>query len=96
MFALNEKKSDVTSSRGPKGIDGVWGWVGDRSDFDFFLHFSRKFLLSKLNSPRWDATFCGITCGAMLLPMCHKKDATQAYMSQEIDKTSSKRTKWIW
>ena len=52
---------------------------GNRSFFFFFFFFF-SFLdeihVSKQNSPRWDAAaFCGVTSGAILLPMSHKKDA---------------------
>ena len=32
-------------------------------------------LVSKQNSPRWDAAFCGINLKLFCLPMSHKKDA---------------------
>ena len=38
---------------------------GVRSGFYFLSHFSMKFLC-KQHSPRWDATFCGVTSEAML------------------------------
>ena len=33
---------------------------------DFFLLIFDEIPLSKQNSPRWDAAFCGITSGAIL------------------------------
>ena len=39
-----------------------------------FIPFSDYFSLSKQNSPRWDAAFCGDSSGAILLPMSHRKD----------------------
>ena len=39
---------------------------GARSDFLFFIQFFDEIPLSKQNSPRWDAAFCGVTSGAML------------------------------
>ena len=34
--------------------------------FSFFIQFFEKNSLSKQNSPRWDAAFCGVTSGAIL------------------------------
>ena len=34
--------------------------------FKFYIQFFDKNSISKQNSPRWDATFCGITSGAIL------------------------------
>ena len=46
-------------------------------DFEFL--FFDEIPLSKQNSPRWDAAFCGITSVAnwlyCSLPLSHKKDA---------------------
>ena len=36
-----------------------------RSDFDF-----DAFSLSKQNSPRWDAAFCGVSSGATVYSVC--------------------------
>ena len=48
-----------------------------RSDFCFFfISFFDEFSLSKQNSPRWDAAFCGVTSGAILFAY-----GRQAYMS---------------
>ena len=52
----------------------------DESTFTFrgirgnFL-FVDKFPASKQNSPRWDATFCGVTSGVILFAYVHKKGA---------------------
>ena len=35
------------------------------SDFEFYSFFD-EIPLSKQNSPRWDAAFCGVTSGAIL------------------------------
>ena len=45
-----------------------------------FFHFQFIFQVSKQNSPRWDAAFCGVKnaashLGLFCLPMSHKKDA---------------------
>ena len=50
---------------------------GIRSDF---IQFFDENSLSKRNSPRWDAAFCGITSGAMLFAYVPLKGC-QAYMS---------------
>ena len=39
---------------------------GVGSDFYFFIQFSDEIPLSKQDSPRWDAAFCGVTSGAIL------------------------------
>ena len=39
---------------------------GVGSDFLFFIQFFDEIPLSKQNSPRWDAAFCGFTSGAIL------------------------------
>ena len=39
---------------------------GIRSDFEFLFLFFDDIPLSKQNSPRWDATFSGVTSGAIL------------------------------
>ena len=46
---------------------------GIRSDFEFL--FFDEIPLSKQNSPRWDAAFCGVTSGAILFAYVHKMDA---------------------
>ena len=46
-----------------------------RGDFEFLFHsfFFDENLLSKQNSPRWDAVYCGVTSGLYCLPISHKK-----------------------
>ena len=39
---------------------------GIRSDCEFLIQFSMSIPLSKQNSPRWDAAYCGVTSGAIL------------------------------
>ena len=39
---------------------------GVKSDFYLFIKFFDDIPLSKQNSPRWDAAFCGVTSGAIL------------------------------
>ena len=39
-----------------------------------FVSFFDEIHFSKQNSPRWDAAFCGVPSGAILLPMSHTKD----------------------
>ena len=39
---------------------------GTRSNFEFFMSFFDEIPLSIQNSSRWDATFCGVTSGAIL------------------------------
>ena len=39
---------------------------GIRSYFPFLFHFFDKIPLSKQNSLRWDAAYCGVTSGAIL------------------------------
>ena len=39
---------------------------GIRSNFSFFFSFFDENQVSKQNSPRWDAAFCGVTSGAIL------------------------------
>ena len=50
----------------------ILGASGVISHFHFIFDESH---LSKQNSPRWDATFCGDTSGLFCLPVSHKKDA---------------------
>ena len=40
-----------------------------------FISFFDENHVSKQNSPRWDAAFCGVTSGEILFAMSHKKDA---------------------
>ena len=40
-----------------------------------FIKFFDENSLSKQNSPRWDAAFCGVTYWASLLLLSHKRDA---------------------
>ena len=46
--------------------DPVFVFRGVRREFYFFIPFFDENFLSKQNSPRWDAAFCGVTSGAML------------------------------
>ena len=39
---------------------------GNRSTFFIFISFLDEIHMNKQNSPRWNATFCGVTCGAIL------------------------------
>ena len=39
---------------------------GIRSDFFFVISFFDENRISKQNSPRWDAAFCGVPSGAIL------------------------------
>ena len=48
---------------------------------NFYSIFLMKFLPSKQNSARWDATLCGVTSGAILFAYVHKK-GRQAYISK--------------
>ena len=46
----------------------------------FFISFFNENCVSKQNSPRWDAVFCGITSGAILFPyISHKKDVLNVF-----------------
>ena len=45
-------------------FEGVFRVI--RSDFKFLFRSSMKFLVSKQNSPRCDAAFCGVASGAIL------------------------------
>ena len=46
------------------------------SKYLFLYSFFDEFPVSKQNSPRWDAAFCGVTSGAILFAhRSHKKDA---------------------
>ena len=46
--------------------ESTFNFRGVRCDFDFFISFFDEISLSKQNSPRWDAAFCGVTSGAVL------------------------------
>ena len=48
---------------------------GIRSNFSFLFHFFDEYTVSKQNSPRWDAAFCGVTSGAILFAYVPLKDA---------------------
>ena len=50
------------------------------SDFLILIPFFDEFLLTKQNSPLWDAAFCGVTSGAILFAYVPQK-GRQAYIS---------------
>ena len=46
--------------------ESVFVFRGSGSIFLFLFHFFDENDVSKQNSPRWDAAFCGVTSGAIL------------------------------
>ena len=46
--------------------ESTFSFRGIRSDLKICIQFFDEIPLSKQNSPRWDAAFCGVTSGAIL------------------------------
>ena len=53
---------------------------GFRCDFTCLSFYFDEISLSKQNSPRWDASFCGVTSGAILFAYVPQK-GRQVYTS---------------
>ena len=58
--------------------------------FHFYLFFDEK-LVSKQNSPRWDAAFCYVTSGAILFAYVQKKDARLIWVKRASEDKNRKR-----
>ena len=59
--------------------------------FHFYFIFD-EIPVSKQNSPRWDAMFCGVTSGIFCLPMSRKKDAMPIWVNQ----TTARQNLYHW
>ena len=59
--------------------ESIFIFRGIRSDLFIFYSFFDENHVSKQNSPRWDAAFCGVTSAAILFAYVPQKGC-QAYM----------------
>ena len=61
--------------RGVVTNDWCIGEMQRSSSGEIGIQFFDEIPISKQNSPRWDAAFCGVILGLYCLPLCHKRDA---------------------
>ena len=67
FLSLTHYPSEPSGLSHPYQLDeSTFIFRGTRSNFSFFISFFNESHESKQNSPKYDATFCGVASGAIL------------------------------